>query len=483
MGEKTPANAIILGAGPSGLSAAWNLVQDGYQVTLLEKEAVTGGQSITFQRGDYKYDLGPHNIHSQHESIIRFLKKSLGDKFIQHEFSAQIYFRGKRINYPLMGIDVLQSINLHTAAHCVLSFLWRRFISFFQTKFKDDGNYRTWIVNRFGRKFYDIFFAPYSEKVWGIPPEQLSDIVAKKRIPVLGIIELIHSIVFKNQRYHPENPVTIENYYLSGGVGEISDFFRRGIVENGGEILTQCPVEKIVLDQLSVKKIYYSDNGTRRCIDFEKAGGVSNWKVFSTIPVNEMIMMLDGKVPEEVTIAAENLDFTSEVFLYLNLKRSDLFKIPLLYFSESEFPFNRIYDIGIFSRKMVADGKNAICLEISCSRNDEIWKMDDDQLFEMCIECLEKHNLLKRTEVEDYHTRRLKHAYPRFRVGYEKKLQTIFEYIENINNFITFGREGLFAYANVDDAIWMGFEVAKNIKYQERMCISLRELLPPYISF
>lgn len=483
MGQRSPLKVIILGAGPSGLCAAWNLVQDGYQVTILEKEPFCGGQSTTFQRGDYKYDLGPHNIHSQRKSIINFLKKSLGDNFVQHDFTAQIYFRGQRIDYPFVGIDVLRSINPLTAAHCALSFLGTRFVSFFKPKFRDDKSYETWIVNRFGRKFYNIFFAPYSKKVWRIPPNEISDIVAKKRIAVLGVIELIHSILFKRQRYHPENPKTIDNFYPRGGVGAISDFFIEGIIGGGGKIVTESPVEKIVVDQCSVKQIYYSNNDETKCIDFEKEGGISGWKILSTIPVNEMIMMLEGDVPEVVTTAAKGLDFTSEVFLYLNTKQRDVFRVPLFYFSELEFPFNRIYDVGIFSREMVPKGKNMICLEISSSHNDELWTMDDKTLFEECIVPLEKHNLLNRADVEDWHTKRLANAYPRFRVGYERKLKTIFDYISNMRNLMSFGRQGMFTYANVDDAIWMGFEVAKNINYRDRLGLSIKEWFPSYISF
>lgn len=481
MGQNMPLKIVVLGAGPSGLCAAWNLVKDGHQVIVIEKESVCGGLSKTFQQGNYKYDLGPHNIHSQRKSTINFLKKNLGENFVKRKFWANIYFRGKRINYPFWGADVLRSISLFTAANCGISFLWSRFITFFAPKFKDDGSYETWIVNRFGRKFYNIFFAPYSEKVWKISPKEISDIVAKKRIPVSGILEIIHSIISKQQRFHPENPRLIDNFYHLHGVGKISDFFVREILEGKGKIITEATVKKIVVDQCKVKQIHYSHKNKNKCIDFEKEK--SEGKVLSTIPVNEMVMMLGGNIPETVILAAKGLDFTSEVLLYLNLNKRDVFNIPLFYFSEWEFPFNRIYDVGIFSREMVPAGKNAICLEISCNRGDEIWRMDDEALFEKCISPLEKYHLLHRTEVEYYHTRRIEHAYPRFRLGYRENLKIIFKYLDQLQNLMSFGRQGLFAYANVDDAIWMGFEVAKNIRYQDRMRLSAEELLPSYISY
>lgn len=474
---------FVLGGGPGGLCAAWNLLQDGYEVTVLEKEPVCGGQSVTFRRGGYRYDLGPHNIHSQRGSVIKFLKKNLGDDFVKHDFSAQIYFRSRRINYPFVGVDIIKSINLFTAISCLLSFLSARAAAFLSPRLKDDGSYRTWIVNRFGRKFYDIYFGPYSQKVWCTSPELISDVVAKKRIAVSGIMELIHSLLFKKQQYHPENPAMIDNYYPKEGVGAIADFFIKGIKEKGGEIITGAKVERIILEDNRVREIGCRLGNTTKTFRPGGENGNAGCMVLSTIPVNEMAAALEGGVPEGVFQAAEGLTFTSEVFLYLNVRQPDIFRVPLLYFSEPEFMFNRIYDIGIFSPKMLPPGKGAICLEISCMHKDRTWMMDEKELFNRCIGPLEKHGLLRRGEVEDYHVRRLEHAYPLFKVGYEKKLKQIFNFINGVPNLISFGRQGLFTYANVDDSIWMAFEVSKHVRYQGRFRLSIKELLPHYISF
>ena len=483
MERKEPLNILVLGAGISGLCAAWNLVQDGHRVIVLEKKSYCGGLGSTFQRGGYRYDLGPHNIHSQKESVIDFLKKNFAAEIFKHNFFAQIYFRKQRLDYPITGKDVLVSINYLTAISCMFSFFFARLRSLFIPKFRDDGSYENWIINRFGRKFYNIYFSPYSEKVWKMPANQISDIVAKKRIVTTGIIELIHSIIFKRQRYHPENPRTVNNYYFQYGVGAIADFFLKGITDLGGEVITDSEVEEIIVEGDIVRKVSYVRNGKTENLNLGNEDNSLSWRLLSTIPINEMIMKIKGDIPEEVKAAAENLDFTSEVLLYLNVNKPDIFKVPLLYFSEPEFPFNRCYDLGIFSRKMVPEGKNAICLEVTCEYGDQIWNMSDSDLFEKCIEILEKHKLLNRVEVEEYHTKRLEHAYPRFRVGYENNLNMLFEYINNVYNLISFGRQGLFSYSNIDDAIWMGFTVAKDVGYNDRIKLSMKELLPDYISF
>lgn len=475
---ESPKKIVILGAGPSGLAAAWSLVRDGHHVLVLEKENVCGGQCITFARGGFRYDLGPHNIHSKHRVVLDFLKQKLGQELRSNEFFAQIYFRGKRIDYPFEGLDVLKAVRPWTGAWCALSFFGNRFFSIFNPRVRDDGTYETWIVNRFGRRFFDIFFGPYSEKVWGIPTRELSDLVAKRRIPVRGFFELIRLVIFREQRFHPENPKTVKSFYPRLGIGEVAKCFVREIEQGGGIIKNGAEVKQLVVESGCVKEVSYSWRDRNERIVSQGLGETNNLYVLSTIPVNKLVGMTVGEIPPEVADAAKGMDFTAEVFLYLDLNCADAFKVPVFYFSDSEFPFNRIYDIGQFSRDMVPEGKTALCLEVSCTVGDEVWNIDDQTLFEMCLKPLERHKLLFRSQVDGFHTRRLSHAYPRFRVEYEENLRKIFDYLDFLSNIWSFGRQGLFSYANIDDAIWMGFQVATNLPLRQKIGLTTMDLFP-----
>ncbi|GAG02567.1 unnamed protein product, partial [marine sediment metagenome] len=268
------------------------------------------------RKDGFAYDLGPHNIHSSRDSVLRFLKGMLGDDFIEHEFNSEIYFRRKRIKYPFEGHDIFGAIPIWTAMGCGMSFLATRIRTSFMRSYPDDGSYRTWIINRFGRRFYDIFFGPYSEKVWGIPPAELSKVIAEKRISVRGLIELIHSILFGVEQYHPENPRLQKNYYPREGVGMIADKFTNEIKQHGGNIITGAVVKCLGFKDGKINEIGFEKDGRKENITI----GANDY-MLSTVPLNEMVLMIDGAIPEEVREAAQKLDFTSEVFLYMNVNR------------------------------------------------------------------------------------------------------------------------------------------------------------------
>jgi protoporphyrinogen oxidase len=477
-------NILVIGAGPGGLAAAWNLVHEGHSVIVLEKETYYGGASTTFEKDGSRYDLGPHNLHPHRDSIIDFLERNFHESLMYISLTGDVFFRNKRFQYPLEGKQVFTSLSLFTSIKCGLSLLWIRLLLFLNIRTHDDGTYKTWVVDRFGKQFYDIFFGPYTEKVWGIPASELSDVVAKKRIAVKGLTDLIRQVIFKQKESdHPEHPKNVKKYYIRHGVGEISNFFASEICQHGGTILTGCTVDKVVLNGKRVCQVQYTQDNEHKTLDLETGQNLERWEVLSTIPVNDFILMLDGDVSPEVVESAHGLDFTSEVFLYLNLNRADVLKTSLLFFSENEFRCNRVYDVGAFSREMVPPGKTALCVEFTCSYGDDIWNAADEKIFELCLVPMEKNNLLSRADVESYHTRRLKHAYPRFRVGYQEKLRTIFNYLETLENFETFGRQGLFSYANIDDVIWMAFQVTKHIPYKDRLSLPIKELLPEYVDW
>ncbi|MBF0146997.1 MAG: NAD(P)-binding protein [Magnetococcales bacterium] len=450
------------------MAAAWTLVQRGHEVTVIEKELHCGGMASTFSRGNFRFDLGPHIVHSPHTYLIECLRRKLGNEFRKHDSVNEVYFNGCRVTYPFSGFGLLKVLSLVTAARCVMSYFSRRIQITFKNIFKDDGSYHTWLVNRFGAYFFDIFFGPYTEKVWGVSTMDLSDIIAKRRIPVRSLHALVRTAITRRSDYHPENSGSLACYYHSQGSGKITEYFHDEILRHDGKIITNAQLRHLTVNGRNIVGVefFVPEQGIGTIQETNGEHGEDELIFLSTIPINHLIRYFGESVPEEVRESAARIDYTAMIFLYLELDTTDPLGVDILYFSEKEFPFNRISDVGKFSRDMVPAGRTALCLEITCTEGDAVWHLGDQEIYDMCLGPLERHGFLTRKNVLDYHTRRLTHAYPRFRIGYERHVELLTHYINHsIDNLRTFGRQGLFSYINTDEALLMGFEAADRYSY------------------
>jgi len=209
----------------------------------------------------------------------------------------------------------------------------------------------------------------------------------------------------------------------------------------------------------SVRSVTYCKEGVSKTVETDL--------LFSTMPMNDFVKAIKMDVPDAVRKAAERLDYVSEVLFFLKVSGKRKLEFSLLYFSDPTIKFNRIYNVGSFSGECVPEGKAAFCVEFTCNKGDDIWNSGEEALYDCIMEVMESNKIMSRSEVEGYCVRRITHAYPRFRVGFEKNVEQILEYISGIDNIVVLGRQGLFCYANVDDALYMGFravEASNSIK-------------------
>lgn len=472
---KHPEQPVIIGAGPAGLCVGWNLAMDGFPVKILEKTNEVGGLSLTFRDGKYLFDLGPHNIHTIYHDIFTFIRKILGEDLYLHTPKVNIFFRDRFISYPLKGINVFKALPLSAVIPAGLNFLWARAKMFMRDP-KNDNSFERWIKNRFGNILYNFYFGPYAEKAWKIDASELSCYVAEKRVPVVSLTDYIRGAFKKPPKItHSEDWSQIKNYYPRKGVGQIIEYLAKSIVDNNGKIENNVEILSINGTNRRVESVNYKQNGQVKTIktDF----------LFSTAPINDFIKVLNLKVPKEVREAASGLDYCSETLLYLKTSRAKIFDTPLTYFSSSQIKFNRVYNVGLFSKECVPPGKSALCIEYTCNIGDEIWKASPEELFNDAIRVFEYYGMLNRQEVDGYSVRRITHAYPRFRVGFEEKLNTILDYLSTLENVVTLGRQGLFCYANIDDVLHMGFRVTEILSTIRKKGINYSELFPKYIFF
>jgi len=457
------------------LSAASRLAEAGQNVIVLEKEPTIGGSSKTIFRKGFGFDFGPHNFHTTYPEIKELVREIVGEDFKKIKVNSKIFYREKWVNYPLKGIDVFTSINPLLALACAIDFLKTRAILWVKGK-SEENSFEEWITKRFGKKLYKIYFEPYASKVWGINPRHLSKDCAEKRVPVLSLFELALSVFFGKKRFHPEDPAAIKSYYPKKGVIQICEGFRRKLLKKGGRIYFN--VEKIFpkTKNRKIGSINFVSNGkafSEKC-DF----------LVSTMPLNELLLLFAAELKNDVESLSKKLKFRSEVLLFLAANKASVFGSSWVYFSGTRIPFNRVTEFTYFSRELAPKGKTGLCVEFTCNENDSIWKKTDKELLQECITVFEKHGFLKKEEIEFYFTKKLPNAYPIYDLEYKKNLKKSIECLLEIKNLATIGRLGLFCYANMDEAIKMGTDIADlKIKQKPLNSETYKEMFPKFVIY
>lgn len=448
-------HVVILGGGPGGLAAAWKLTRAGHAVTVLERESVVGGLARTFAYGEFRFDYGPHAFNIDIPEVIEEMKGLLGDDFVEKTFSSKVVFRNKFVNYPLRGADVFTSINPLLGAYCVLDFAIARVRHRILGE-KEIDTFESWVVSRFGRTLYNIYFGPYTQKLWGRDPSKLSGVFASQRIPVLHLWDLIQkTFLGKQATPHRHNEYVDEAYYPRKGIGQIAERMSEEVIAHGGKILTEVEV-------LGVRE----EAGRIRSVRFRRGGQPEEQEcdfLLSTIPVCDFVPLQDPPAPVEVREAAAGMHYRSARLMYLLVDREQISGTPYIYFSNPDVLFNRIYEIRCFSPDMTPAGKTAICAEITCDEGDEVWRAPDDALYPRVIGPLEDARLVSREHVFDYFSRSVRFAYPIYESGFQHRMKKVTTWINGIPNALIYGRQGLFTYTNTNHSIDMAFRAVSTI--------------------
>lgn len=460
MEKKTVA---ILGAGISGLTAAYDLAGRGFDVVVIEKSDYIGGLAATFSYKNHLIDYGPHNFHTHMPEVFKFVNEELKVPLKSMPItSSKLFFMGKFVSYPLKINDAIRNLNIMFGIRCFIDYALSRVKLKFSARDTDDS-FEGWVEKRFGKYIYYLYFGPYVKKVWGISGADLDVSVARKRIPEPSLFSLIIRGLtgLKLGPKHSEDPEEVKSYYPPKGIGMISDRLRECIENRGGKIELGCTIRSIALraDKKAGQIVEYIHGGVNKTLECDH--------LISTIPLNSLYALLDVPGKEKIKEDADALPYRSVILLYMLLNMEKLFEAPWIYFNERDNPdliFNRMYEIGNFSPEMIHEKKGVLCLEITCYEGDGIWKKTDEELFDICISYLEKNKLMKRSQVQEILTRRIGVGYPVFKKGYLPHLSGMTKYLIDELGIVCIGRQGLFSYANVDHCIDMGLKAGELIE-------------------
>lgn len=438
----------VIGAGPAGITCAYELAKKGVEVHLYEAAPQVGGLAKTINLWNQKLDLGPHRFFSDDTRVNKLWLEVAGRDYRMVDRLTRVYYKNKFYYYPIKAFDALGKLGIFTSALCVLSYLREK-----MNPTPLDGTFESWVTNRFGKRLYEIFFKTYSEKLWGISCRELDADFAAQRIKKFSLGEAIKNALNLGGKKH--KTLVDQFAYPVGGTGMIYERMEQYIRNNGGSVYLNTPVKRVLKEGDKVNAIELMD-GTTMQYDH----------VVSSMPFTVMVKQLPG-VPENIVSLANTLKFRNTILVYLNIDGKDLFPDNWLYVHSADLKMGRITNFRNWVPEILnGEETTAVVLEYWCYDNDAMWTEPDELLIALATEELNKTKLNKGKPVIAGHVHRIQRCYPVYDRGYKDRLKQIESYLQAIDGLSVIGRYGAFKYNNQDHSILMGLLAADNIVNQ-----------------
>lgn len=439
----------VIGAGPAGLACAYQLAKAGVKTDVFEAGGAVGGLARSFSLWNQTVDLGPHRFFSKDPRVNKLWLEVVGRDYSMVDRLTRILYKGKLYQYPLKPIDVVRKLGALETSRSLLSYIHEKIIP--ETPSGGEETFESWVVRRFGRRLYEIFFKTYSEKLWGIPCSELDADFAVQRIKKFNLYEALKA-AFSTDKIGRHKTLVDRFAYPAEGTGMVYERMGSYVSENGGNIHLNTPVGRVINAGREVTGIELKD-GRAAAYDH----------IVSTMPLTLLVLGLEG-AGEDVIASAKSLRFRNTILVYLNVQDENLFPDNWVYIHSPQLRVGRITNFRNWSPRLYSGEKSSIlALEYWCDEADEFWSREDDVLIELGKKELEDAGLARPEAVTDGYVCRINKCYPVYRAGYRKHLKPIEEYLGGIKGLTVIGRYGSFKYNNQDHSILMGILAAENI--------------------
>jgi protoporphyrinogen oxidase len=443
-------HVVILGAGPAGVGAAFQLTRNGLaDVTILEANQCVGGNAGSFDVAGFRVDYGSHRLHPQcAPDILRDLRALLGDDLLDRPRHGRIRLRGRWIGFPLKAMDLALRLPPTFSAGVARDMLGR--VAPSSGEPPDGESFASVLIQGLGRTICRDFYFPYARKIWGLDPQQLSATQARRRVSANSLAKMVGKIV-------STTPGLAKNgagrfFYPRHGYGQICDAYCQAAREAGTRVQVGSRVQAIEIEGGRASVVHYETSGDSRSVRADH--------VWSTIPITALARCLQPAPPPQYLRAAERIDFRAMVLVYLVLHEERFSAYDAHYFPDPDIPITRLSEPKHYSDGQGPEGHTVLCAELPCSPDDPEWSMTDAQLAKLVCSSLDTAGIPVRAAVEHVVTRRLRYAYPVYRQGYEAYFDQLDGYVSQTDNLLSFGRQGLFAHDNTHHALSMAYAAA-----------------------
>lgn len=438
----------IIGAGPAGITAAYQLAKAGINVEVFEASDAVGGLAKTVQLWDQLVDLGPHRFFSTDRRVNELWLEVIGKDYSMVDRLTRIYYNQSFFNYPLKISNALGNLGPIDAAQCLISYAREKL-----APTQQDGSFEDWVVHQFGRHLFDIFFKTYSEKLWGITCKELDADFASQRIKKLSLVSALKNAIMQG-RGNKHKTLVDRFAYPNHGSGVIYERMAQKVEASGGKIHLNTKVKSVTTTDGIANGVLLEDG---RMLDYDH--------VISSMPLTLLVTRLAG-VPDHVVNHANALRFRNTTLVYLKIDQSDLFPDNWIYVHDPSLQFGRITNFRNWSPHLFGgESSSILALEYWSYDEEPIWNTNDNALIDLATREIKETGLIKDANVLDGHVIRIRRCYPVYDRDYKDHLKPIEQYLEDIENLTIIGRYGAFKYNNQDHSILMGILAAERIAY------------------
>jgi protoporphyrinogen oxidase len=444
-------HVIVVGAGPAGLTTAYLLAKRGVRVTVLEASDTVGGISQTARYKGYRFDIGGHRFFTKISPVQALWEELLGDDFIDVPRLSRILYDGTFFDYPLKPLNALAGLGVVNALQIGVSYvrasLWPTAI---------EETFEQWVVNRFGRRLFEIFFKTYTEKVWGIPCSEIRAEWAAQRIQGLSLLRAVMS-ASPLQRRDAEIRSLIDTFkYPRLGPGQMWEACRDRFEALGGRVLQRHAVSGIELRSGRAVAVTAAHDGDTVRIEADH--------VVSTTDLRGLIRGLGAITPPAVRAASDQLRYRDFLVVALILDGEDFFPDNWIYVHTPGVRVGRIQNFNNWSPDMIPErGRTCLGMEYFCFEGDGLWASSDAELVALASRELASLGLARGAATIDATVVRMPKAYPIYDAAYRAHLDVVRGFVDEIPNLHTVGRNGMHKYNNQDHSMYTAMLTVENM--------------------
>ncbi len=445
---------VIVGAGPAGLAAARELAVRDHSAVVFERDRLVGGIARTVEYEGYRFDLGGHRFFTKVEEVQRLWEETLGDEFMVRPRLSRIHYQNRFFQYPLRPLDALTGLGAVESTRIMASYAKARLFPN-----PDERSFEEWVVNRFGRRLYEIFFETYTEKVWGIPCSEISSDWAAQRIRNLDLSSAVKNAMFGGRGGRGDTVASLIDrfHYPRLGPGMMWERWRDQVADEGVETVLGAEVVRL-----------HHRGGRVHAVDVHHRSGreerISAAHAVSTMPLRDLVRAMTPDPPASIREAGERLRYRDFLIVVLIADAPDLFPDNWIYIHSPDVRVGRIQNFKNWSAAMVPDpSRTSLGLEYFVQRDGDLWNAPDDELIRLGTEETARLGLLDPDRVIDGTVVRVPDAYPVYDPASRAAVAEIRAWLSGFSNLYPIGRNGQHRYNNQDHSMVTGLYAARTI--------------------